>query len=218
MPITYVPEYRKVGDVKPTFPDQTLLEQQGMFGADLQFAYDHATEPLKLILDAIPEDYLVQAEATGLELNIDARVHELWVGDYPASPGWHCDAPQRETVFSDKAKTTPVKYSLISNVSSHPDGVSNTVFAKEGVTLQTDTMDYAAWQEMDKHYGTDLSQYVITNDGELLIFSPYTPHCIQPAKNDGVRMFVRISQWKKPEGFTPGLTKSEQVYRMVNFG
>lgn len=215
MSYTFTPEHQVVASINGLWLPDTLLRQQGMYGADIEFAYEHAGAALKHVLKAIPEWYHRGAEDAGLELNIDVRVHELEVGDFPATPGWHCDAPRRETAFSDGLDTVPVQNSIVANVSTHPEGVSNTVFASHPVTLDDDRMDQGTWRAMDTVLGTDLSNHVVSKDGELVMFSCFTPHCIQPAKNAGIRMFVRISQWSKPQGFVPGLTKSEQVYRTI---
>lgn len=211
----FIPDYRTVAVISGTYPAEELLTQKGMFAADLTFAYTHATPVLKTILDCIPASYHQQAAENCMELNIDVRVHELLPGEYPATPGWHCDAPQRETQFVENAATVPVKQSLVVNVSSHSNGVSNTVFATKPVNLPNNRMDYSTWELMNTHYGTDLTPYHVTKDGEYIQFSPYTPHCIQPAQHAGVRMFVRISQWQKPSNHHPGLAKTEQVYRTV---
>lgn len=215
MPFTFEPEYTVIKKIRGAYPTEALLEQRGMYGADIQFAYEHAGEVLTEILDAIPSSYHEDAAERGMELNIDVRVHELAVGDYPATPGWHCDAPQRETEFSDKGDTTPVANSLVLNVSSNPKGVSNTVFAVGPVSLDNDRMDQSTWREMNKVLGDDFADKHVSGDGEMIMFSCYTPHAIQPTQHDGVRMFVRISQWQKPDGFVPGLAKNEQVYRLI---
>lgn len=215
MSFVFIPEYKVVTTIEGTHPAEELLEQQGMFGADLSFAYQHAGKVLQNVLDSIPETYHTEAAENGMELNIDVRIHELAVGDYPATPGWHCDAPQRETEFSNKGETVPVANSLVVNLSSNPLGVSNTIFAMDPVELDNDRMDQSTWAEMNALLGDDFSRRHVSQDGQFIQFSCYTPHAIQPAQHDGVRMFVRISQWKKPEGFNPGLAKTEQVYRLV---
>lgn len=214
----FIPNYKTLQRVPGTYPEEELLKQQGMFAADISFAYQHATSVLKNILDNIPSSYKQQATDSRMELNIDVRVHQLQPREYPSTPGWHCDAPQRETRFSENAPTTPVQQSLVINVSSHPNGVSNTVFAYQPVNLDNNKMDYSTWKLMDSHYGTDLTPYHVSEDGEFVQFSCYTPHCVQPAQNPGTRMFVRISQWVKPENHKPGLAKTEQVYRTVKYG
>ena len=122
--------------------------------------------------------------------------------------------PLRETSFSDDGEKTPVMRSLVANVSSVPGGVSNTIFATEPLTLNNDTMDYTTWILMNEALRNSRAME-ISRDGELVEFSCYTPHCIQPATRDGVRMVTRISLWKRPRGFQPGLTSTEQVYRVA---
>lgn len=207
------PSWEVVATTRPIYPASDLLVQTGMFGADLDFAYRHATPALTAILDSIPSSYHEQASARGMELNIDARVHELKEGDYPATPGGHCDAPAREQEFSESSPLTPVASSIGVNVSSHPLGVSNTIFATRPIEVDDDTMTQRTWDLMDAALG-DTEDVHLTQDGQLLTFSCYTPHRVQAAQRDGVRLFVRISQWVKPAGFTPGLSRIEQVYRI----
>ena len=107
----FIPTFQTLTRIPGTYPAETLLTQQGMYAADLQFAYQNATPVLETILNNIPESYHHQAEQNKMELNIDVRVHELLPGEYPATPGWHCDAPQRETQFTENASTVPVKLS-----------------------------------------------------------------------------------------------------------
>ena len=215
MGFIFVPDYEVVAMVEGTRSRGSLLEQRGMYGADLDFAYRYASPTLKDVLNAIPGAYHEDAKKNSMELNIDVRVHELEVGDFPATPGWHCDAPQRETEFSNKGETVPVANSLVVNLSSHPLGVSNTIFATEPVALDNDLMDQSTWADMNQKLGNDFSRFHVSKDGQFIRFSCYTPHAIQPAQHSGVRMFVRISQWRKPEGFVPGLAKTEQVYRVI---
>lgn len=215
---TFIPDFQTLATIPGQYPRESLLAQQGMYGADLDFARAHGSQALLDVLGAIPEAYHAEAAERGMELNVDVRVHNLTPGDYPASPGWHCDAPQRETQFSDAQELTAVNRSLVANLSSHPLGVSNTVFATESLTLAHDAMDADTWALMDATLGTDLTGHHHSADGQLVQFSCFSPHCIQPAQRAGVRMFVRISQWVRPPGFTPGLSRWEQVYRTVTRG
>lgn len=186
--------------------------QQGMFAADLGFARNHAREPLLEILDALE---VVISPSKGLSANIDVRVHELARGDYPASPGWHCDAPQREVSFADCSEKIDVSDTILVSVSSRNGGVSNTVIAPHEVLVEDDTMTAATWRELDEAYGLSDDFGTRTKDGQLISLTPYTPHRVEAARCDGVRMFVRCSVWKPPENHRPGISKTEQIYRLI---
>lgn len=169
------------------------------------------------MLGAIPVWYQRLAVDNGQELNIDVRVHDMRKGDYPASPGWHVDAAQRETGFQDRAGRVDVSHSLVGTVSTSVGGVSNTIFADEDLTLEGEYEELTASNNQllqERLKGREFSS-TQTEDGKWTLFDPYSIHNVQAAKADGVRLFVRVSIWEKPEGHKPGLTRTEQVYSVV---
>lgn len=216
MDTIFIPVKASVSSFPGLVDSETLLSQQGMYAADFNFAYKNSIPVVQEMLDSIPQWYHDLAIEQGKELNVDIRVHELKKGDYPASPGWHVDASQRETAFQNNADLTAVEASLVGTISSHPNGVSNTIFVQNVINIDE---DYEALTKnnnkllqekiIDKHLET-----VQTVDGVWTLFDPYTIHNIEQSKNDGVRLFARVSIWNKPDGHTPGLTKTEQVYRI----
>jgi hypothetical protein len=189
-----------------------------MFAADEPFARVHGGPLTTRILDAVPADYRDDAARAGLALNIDARVHDLTVGDFPASPGWHCDSPFREVAFDARAATRAVQRNLIATISTSPHGVSNTLFLDTPVHVESSASagSFALWRDVDAHLRcrTDLAT-TATSDGDLTEFDCHTLHTATPARTDGVRLFVRISLWEPPPGHVPGLSRIEQVYRQV---
>lgn len=216
MSTVFIPVKASVASFFGLAEKDELLSQQGMFAADFAFAYDNSIPVVKDMLDAIPDWYHNMASEQGKELNIDIRVHELSKGDYPASPGWHVDASQRETAFENNAQRTDVEASLVGTISTHPEGVSNTVFVQNVINLENDyealTRDNNKLLQAElvgKHMDT-----VRTEDGVWTLFDPYTIHNVEAARNDGIRLFVRVSIWKKPIDHVPGLTRTEQVYRI----
>lgn len=216
MSAIFIPMRASVASFLGIAEGEDLLSQQGMYAADFQFALRHSVPVVRDMLDSIPGWYHSLAHEGGKELNIDIRVHDLEVGDYPASPGWHVDAAQREISFENNAKRTDVEASLVGTISTHPDGVSNTVFAQNVVELEGDYDSLTANNNrllQENLVGVDLDA-VRTEDGVWTLFDPYTIHNVEPSRNSGVRLFVRVSVWKKPEGHVPGLTRTEQVYRL----
>jgi hypothetical protein len=195
---------------------ETLLAEQGMFAADERFARKHGGPVTNRVLDAVPDWYREEAASAGLQLNIDVRVHELRKDWFPAAPGWHCDAAVRETAFDDSAEKRVVDKNLVATVSSEEAGVSNTVFLSRSVTLDDVTYEesVANNSELLNQALAEVEQQdeVISSDGSIILFDPYTPHRVQAAQRDGTRLFVRISLWVPPTNHQPGLTRSEQVF------
>lgn len=222
--VLFVPNYYPIASFDGYEPDaDVLLRQQGMYAADLDFAYERATPVVKRMLDAIPRWYHDHARERGEELNVDIRVHQMSVGDFPASPGWHVDAAQRETAFEENADLTDVSYSLLGTVSTAPDGVSNTLFYDKSVVFDAEynTVVKGSQSYLQSHLPSAelmLPNVSRSQDGRWTLFDPYTIHNVEAARHEGVRLFLRVSLWKKPKDHHPGLTKTEQVYRMVEFG
>lgn len=214
---TFTPNFSAIASFPAHATAQRLLAQRGFYAADLGFAYAHAGAELRAMLDAIPDWYRALAAENVQELNIDVRVHQMRRGDYPASPGWHVDAAQRETDFEEMAGRVDVSHSLVGTMSTSSRGVSNTIFVRDEISLD------GAYEELTAANNALLQEelagknfkVVATEDGQWTLFDPYSIHNVQAAKVDGVRLFVRVSIWSKPEGHSPGLTKTEQVYSVV---
>lgn len=214
----FVANYGPVASFDGRATRAELLREQGMFAASETFARTHGGPVTRRILDAVPEDYRQAAQAAGLELNIDIRVHDLAVGDYPASPGWHCDSPFRETAFDAYAATQAVQRNLIATISTDPEGVSNTEFLDDPLAYESDAPagSFDLWRELNTHIESlPRRDTTTTTDGTLTEFDCYTLHRATSARRPGVRLFCRISLWTPPDGHVPGLTTSEQVYRQV---
>lgn len=212
----FIPVKASVSSFTGTAEKDELLKQQGMYAADFDFAYEHSTPIVQEMLKSIPEWYHNLAKEQGKELNVDIRVHELEKGDYPASPGWHVDASQRETAFQNNADLTAVEASLVGTISTHPEGVSNTVFVQNVIHIDEHYENLTKDNNkllQDNLIEKDL-ETVRTVDGVWTLFDPYTIHNVEASRNDGVRLFARVSIWDKPAGHKPGLTKTEQVYRL----
>lgn len=218
----FAPRFHVAGRFHGYAPTKALLAEQGMFAAPEPFARRHGGPLTQRVLDAIPDEYRHTAHQAGLELNIDVRVHDLDEGDYPASPGWHCDSPFREVAFDDRATTQAVQRNLIATISDNFAGVSNTEFLTHTYGLHSNDRagSHALWRNMNGHLNelarTRPLNTVSATDGELIEFDCTTLHRATPAHRDGVRLFCRISMWTPPHGHQPGLTTCEQVYRLVD--
>lgn len=214
----FAPNYAPVAAFDGFAAAEVLLAEQGMFAASEEFVRTHGGPLALRFMDAVPEDYRQAARSAGLELNVDLRVHDLDVGDFPASPGWHCDSPFREVAFDARAQMRAVQRNLVGTISTEPGGVSNTEFLDGPMTLfsEAEAGSFALWREVDAHIGpTTEWETTSTRDGELTEFDCATLHRATAARVAGVRMFCRVSLWEPPPGHQPGLTSIEQVYRRV---
>lgn len=213
----FEPNYSFVSSFDGTASSETLLSQQGMYAADYEFALAHSIPVTRQMLESIPQWYHQEAESQGGELNVDIRVHKMKAGQYPASPGWHVDAAMRETAFEDSADKEDVSHSLVGTISTHNQGVSNTVFCNTHIEIDATYEDAVAnncavlQEKFPENVDVTRSQ-----DGSWTLFDPYTVHNVERCRHDGVRLFVRVSIWKRPRGHVPGLTKTEQVYSQLS--
>lgn len=210
------PEYAPRGRFNGVASEEAILNEPGIFAASPAFAYEHGGPLTRYLLGAIPSGYLEYAERNGLELNIDIRSHWMLTGEYPASPGYHCDAAQRETVFDAGANTVEVKRSLVGTISSSPLGVSNTQFVTVPFTLESEhDVNAELWKELDVHIRQQRYPTEQVPDGIFTEFTEWTPHTAAPAMRSGARLFMRVSCWTPPPGHEAGIAKTQQVYVIV---
>lgn len=212
----FLPEWEILVSHAPHFyPPDEILREKGMYAASEEFAYQHGGNITRMIIQSIPESYRRAADTAGKQLNIDVRMHSLKVGDYPATPGWHCDASQRETTFEQNAVTTPVEQTIIYTFSSHPGGVSNTEFLTTPCTINSPhPPGDDLWACLDDEIRCGKYSHHTIRDGQWVTFSDRAPHRASPAHNTGVRGFIRVSMWDRPANVTSKLTRTEQVYRV----
>lgn len=214
----FTPAYASVASFDGYAERDVLLAEQGMFAASETFVRTHGGPLAHRLMDAVPDDYRQAAAEAGLELNVDLRVHDLSPGEFPASPGWHCDSPFREVAFDSRAQTQAVQRNLVATISTHRDGVSNTEFLSTPCTVVSaaEPGTPALWVDANAHVeagsGWSMTQ---TTDGVWTEFDCSTLHRATAAARQGVRMFARVSLWVPPQEHRPGLTSIEQVYRLV---
>ena len=216
---------RPLSFVKRTRSIEELEEEQGMYSATVPYAKKHGGPITNEIIDAIPEWYKKEACDLCLFLNIDIRVHRLYPGNYPAYPGWHCDANYRETFFGQPSQErTKLSKHIICTVSSEPDGVSNTVFLENSpviIDMDGDPNDGAPfWAKVDerinKAFNVKMSPPEIKEkrvpDGTLTLFDCATLHRAEAARVRGWRLFFRVSMWYRPNLDGGKLSKQEMIY------
>jgi hypothetical protein len=214
------PSFEVIGRVSSSFTREELLREPSLYCANPSFLREHGGPVANAIYNSIPRWFFELPENRGLLPNIDIRVHDLRTGDYPAYPGLHCDASQRELTFGGAAADRKtVCNNVICNVSSHPEGVSNTAFLKEelDIRISAGLSDIECWRQVDERLtplpnGLHLER---TRDGDLIRFGTDALHMVQPAVRDGVRVFFRLSMWANRDGVNGSLAFQDQVYRLV---
>ena len=215
MKIQFNSNHKVVASVKPTYSIEELEGEQGVYSATPEFVRKHCGPITNSILDKVPQEYFKEAKARNLYPNIDVRVHRLYVGNYPAYPGWHCDAQYRETYFGQPDPTqTKLSNHLICTVSSYKDGVSNTVFLDKDVELDFGEYFTASlnWKEVDEAFRSITPQIHIMKDGDLTTFDCWTLHKCMPAAVRGWRLFFRMAMWYRPNLGEGKLSKQEMIY------
>ena len=214
----FAPNITQLGSFDGFADNEDLEKEVGVFASDLDFVRAHCGPLALRFLDAVPATYHAFADASGLVANCDIRLHYLQVGQYPASPGWHCDAAIRETVFDATAPTVPVSNNLIATISSSKEGVSNTEFSLAELSIDSEHVygnDPLLWEEVDARYAAAPPRTLSTKDGILYGFDGYSLHRAAAAKASGWRLFFRMSLWHPPTGHVPGVSSSEQIYNLV---
>jgi hypothetical protein len=214
----FVPSLKEVATFDGLASPSALEKEVGVYAADLGFIRTHCGPLAQSFIDAVPQEYYREAKKSGLVPNCDIRLHYLKAGQYPAAPGWHCDAATRETSFDAKAPGIAITNNLVGTISSSAYGVSNTEFALDSLTIDSE-YDYGndpqLWKEVDDALNESAPRTLTTEDGVLYGFDPYTLHRAAPAKTLGWRLFFRMSLWVPPPGHLPGIATSEQVYNLV---
>jgi hypothetical protein len=215
----FAPNYQAAAHFNGLASQADLRQEVGVYAAGIPFVQEHCGPLAQRFLQAIPEWYLELAEQSGLVANCDIRLHDLLAGQYPASPGWHCDAATRETQFSAAAGGHKVDHNLIGCISSAVGGVSNTEFLEQEYEIDSDAVygnGVELWNEIDRALGMNVGGVTGTEDGILYQFDPWTLHRAVPARVPGLRLFFRMSLWQPPENHCPGISENEQVHRLIS--
>lgn len=215
---TFNPNFKVIDQVCGYVSIADLEREQPIYSATPGFIRKHGGPITSGILDRVPEWFFSKAEDAKLYTIIEARIHRLYSGDFPAVPGWHCDGDYREDYHAqpDRGKTS-IHNHITCTVSTHLDGVCNTEFLAEPIRARvvTPTPIRTFWAQV--HDQVEMKQpraTYDTKDGDLTCFDSWTLHRAMPAQIRGWRLFFRISMYHKP-GLGEGMiSKQEQVYRL----
>src|SRR5262245_31198092 len=99
---TFKPDFKVIGLIPACVSIADLEREQGLYSATADFVRKHGGPLTNSILDRVP-DWFYAAPYTVIEV----RIHRLYPGDFPAVPGWHCDADYREDYYAqpDRLRT-----------------------------------------------------------------------------------------------------------------
>ena len=210
--------YVVVGTMPGVFTLEELEKEQGMYSATPEFAWEHGGPITHQLLGLIPRDYKNEADKLGLFLNIDVRVHRLYPGNFPAYPGWHCDAQFRETFFAQpRSERTQLSNHLIATISSDEEGISRTEFMAQPLNLYIPNYDpeegEVFWKLVDSEIRKlDSFESWTMPDGALTRFDCWTLHRCTPATKRGWRLFFRVAMWYRPNLDGGKLSRQEMLY------
>ena len=217
------PNYKTIGKTIKTVTLEEIKKEIPMYSATPEFAKKHGGPITRGIIKSIPKWYYKKAKELGLYPNIDIRVHKFDLKKipkefdlYPAIPGWHVDGEYRKTYTSQPdLRVVPTSFHIISTISTHPNGVSNTQFLKSSLKIKEAKLlpDLALWNYVHKHI-EGMKNRVTTDikDGSMLLFDGRSLHRAMPVKRSGWRMFFRMSMWHKPNIGEGQISQQDQVY------
>jgi len=211
---TFNADHKMVGRVEGKATIQELEKEVGMYSATPEFCLRYGGPIARNILTTVPKEYYDEARRRGQYPNIDVRIHRLYPGNYPAYPGWHCDAQYRETYFGQpRPNHTALSDHLICTVATE-SGISNTEFiAKEvAIDLACNEADANYWANVDVAMQEQDVQTWLMPDGDLTRFDCWTLHRCQPAQKRGWRLFFRMAMWYRPNLGEGQLSKQEMIY------
>lgn len=212
-----------VAEINPTASVEQILLETSMYSATPEFAIEHGGPITREIIKKIPEWYYDKAKELGLFPNIDVRVHNLSrdalpadVDLFPAIPGWHTDGEFRETYSAQPdLNHVPISFHIIATVSTHRSGVSNTQFLNTPIAVYTSEHlpDFRLWQSVHSYVETIQNRSTdFMPDGAITMFDARSLHRAMPVKNNGWRLFFRMSMWHKPNLDEGQISLQEQLY------
>ena len=216
---------KTISDFQKGVKIKDMEKEQGMYSATPEFCRKHGGPITKKLLEHVPIEYLKEASQKGLYPNIDVRIQRLYPGNYPAYPGWHCDAQFRETYFGQpKTEMTQLSNHLIATVSTDEYGISTTEFIDEEITIDIDHYDPTEGEPFWKIVDTKIRQMNEAKklstwtmpQGQLTTFDCWTLHHAKPATKRGWRLFFRVSMWYRPNLEDGKLSKQESIYIDIN--
>lgn len=152
------------------------------------------------------------AREKGLSSVIEAHVHRLLPGQYPATPGWQCSGVPRRMYNGQPCfdLIQPEQFSVTVTLSSEARGVSNTEYVNHNLKPKIWDKDNV-YKDLDIQVEKMHPDTVHGRDGVYAWCSPKTIQRPGVCKSRGVRLWVRMSMFPKPALFN-AVGVPEQVY------
>jgi hypothetical protein len=213
MEIEFDNRFEKVAAFDGNATPDEIKNETMFFSCDPGFVYDHCGPLTKRILLAATR--FMNAPA-GLHSVIDTRVHMLMPGQYPAIPGWHCDAVPRKEYGDqpDFSLINPEAKHYVCTISSDTGGVSNTEFLVGPLSVDVDPN--RVWSSVNAQIPEEQPIRSIP-DGCLVEFGSMAIHRAAPAtKWHGWRLFFRLSYMQNPP--RNEIRRQTQVYTNAGLG
>jgi hypothetical protein len=177
---TFVPSVRVVGRIDPVAPWEVIFAEPMLCGASWEFARAQGGPLTQRVLDVLEDEV-----PGGRGARIDTQSQDLMEGQYPAIPGWHCDAA---SIPRDDAAEAAVYTCFVSSVAG---GVSRTLFAAEPLTLDVDRD--RVWGSTHRGAELFLMHRQIAEDGDVVRFDGNTLHRAAECHQRGWRYWFRLT-------------------------
>jgi hypothetical protein len=196
----FEPHWESIHKLHGQVETATIVEEPMLFSTSPDFAESYGGSLTRAVLRALSRErdriatYI--SEHPGTYAVIDTRSHMLMPGQYPAIPGWHCDAYPRGKGSSgqpDLKAGDPECFHYVVTVSDQPNGVSNTTFMQVPLNLNVDPE--RVWGSVhDAVEALGIGAATIS-DGHLIRFKQETLHRATRTHTKGWRWFFRMSMY-----------------------
>lgn len=206
-------------NLEPTAPIETLNKERGVRSVTIDWVLDNLPHT-SLIRRATEDihDVLRSVEAErGCRAVIDARVQRLMPDMFPSIPGWHMDSVERDDFYGqpDVTKISDHISTFVCTMSSHPEGVSNTKFLADPLTVYVDEAK-PIYKQI--HEIAESKETWSLPDGHWAFMSHGHVHKASPTVRRGYRMFYRATVLPHVKPKNRGYTDVEQVYVLTEGG
>ena len=218
MKFTFCPEYTEVDTFCGLRDEQTIKREAQLFSCDLKHARQLGGPLTNEILDRIEKKGLPKLKKDHTWI-VDTRVHMLMPGFWPAIPGWHCDAIQRDKITGQPdLMNSPMDCNHYTCLMESEPNVSPTQFFPLAIDIDVD--ETAVWKSVslavNRFRDENPGKMYESKAGTLIAFTGRCLHTASEAKTFGWRFFFRLSEMKT----TPRneIRTQTQVYADVNGG
>lgn len=193
-----------------------------LFSSDVEFAKRNGGWLTQCVLDALLPAIKEHAYTEKFpHVVIDTKVVMLMEGQYPAIPGWHCDAVDRSSRYGQpdpQMIDTDCKHWFCTMSTDQMKGVSNTAFINKPAVVTYDPEH--VWGSVNKNVEEQIAlhglQQQTTDDGIVYQFDQSSLHSATECHNSGWRWFFRASMYRRPA--LNKIRHQVQVYANPNVG